>query len=222
MIDRLSDLMFRIANDVKGLRKHASMVQTQLEQIAKSQNDLLDEMNNKKNDHAVRVVTRGGRMTQDPLYPEGHPKRIEQDSQRINIDAPSPSKKKKKKKNDRTLHASSEPEIEKPPENHNDASISDAETQSGNEHLPSDNDNVHVDAQPDNDVEIEPAVDLDNPHPKNKRFDKRDFVARKHRNEREPWVQKPMPFPTKPSKNKDDEDFQRFVEMLRLAFCALS
>ena len=195
MIERLSDLMFRTANDVKCSSKHASMVQTQLEQIAKSQNDLLDEMNNKMNDHVVRVVTRGGRMTQDPLYPEGHPKRIEQDSQRINIDVPSPSKKKKKKKNDRTLHASSEPEVEKPPENHNDASISDAETQSGNEHTPSDNDNdkdnddVHVDAQPDNDVEIEPAVDLDNPHPKNKIYDKRDFVARKHGKEREPWVQ---------------------------------
>src|SRR6266566_2305157 len=124
MIERLSDLMFRTANDVKCLSKHASMVQTQLEQIAKSQNDLLDEMNNKMNDHVVRVVTRGGRMTQDPLYPEGHPKRIEQDSHRSNIDAPRSSKKKKKKKNDKTLHAPSEPEIEKPPENPNDTSIS--------------------------------------------------------------------------------------------------
>ena len=50
-------------------------------------------------------------MTQEPLYPEGHPKRIEQDSQRNNTAAPSSSKKKKKKKNDRTLHASSELEI---------------------------------------------------------------------------------------------------------------
>jgi hypothetical protein len=174
MIDRLSDLMFRIANDVKGLRKHASMVQTQLEQVAKAQNDLLNEMNNKTNDHAVRVMTRGGRMTQEPLYPEGHPKRIEQDSQGINNDVPSSLKKKRRKKNDRILHASSEPVIEKPFENHNDVSISDAETQSGNEHPPSDNDNdddVHVDAQPDNDkdpdtdVEIEPAADLDNPPP---------------------------------------------------------
>ena len=55
------------------------------------------------------------------MYPEGHPKRIEQDSQRNNIDAPSPSKRKKKK-NDRTLHASSEPVIETP-ENPNDISI---------------------------------------------------------------------------------------------------
>ena len=109
-------------------------------------------------------MTRGGKMTQEPLYPEGHPKRIEQDSQRNNVDAPSPSKKKKKK-NDRTLHASSEPVVDTP-ENPNDISISDAETQSGDEHEPSDdvNDNVHVDAQPsnNNDVEIEPAIDLDN------------------------------------------------------------
>ena len=54
-------------------------------------------MNSKMNDHAVRVMTRGGRMTQEPLYPEGHPKRIKQDSQGINNDVPSPSKKKKKK-----------------------------------------------------------------------------------------------------------------------------
>ena len=72
---------------------------------------MLNEMNNNMNDHAVRVMTRGGRMTREPLYPEGHPKRIEQDSQRINVDAPSPSKKKKKNKNDRILHTSSEPEV---------------------------------------------------------------------------------------------------------------
>jgi len=113
------------------------MVQTQLEQVAKSQRELLDEMNHNIHDFGVRVATRGGKMTQEPLYPEGHPKRIEQDSQRNNTSAPSPSKKKKK--NDRTLHASSEPEIDKPPDNENETSISDAETQSGNEHPPSDN-----------------------------------------------------------------------------------
>ena len=43
MIERLSDIMFRIVNDVIGLYKHSSMVQTQLEQVAKSQNDLLNE-----------------------------------------------------------------------------------------------------------------------------------------------------------------------------------
>ena len=91
-------------------------------------------MNKNTHDFAVRVATRGGTVTQEPLFPEGHPKRIEQDSQRIITYSPSPSKKKRKKKNDRTLPTSSEPEIEKPPENNNEVSISDAETQSGNEH----------------------------------------------------------------------------------------
>jgi hypothetical protein len=39
-----------------------------------------------------------------------------------------------------------------------------------------------------------------------------------HGKQREPWVRKPMPFPTKSSKNKDEEDFERFVEMLRTVF----
>ena len=51
------------------------------------------------------------------------------------------------------MQTSSEP-IAEPPENPNDISMSDAETQSGNEHEASDNvnDNVHVDAQPCNDI----------------------------------------------------------------------
>ena len=68
------------------------MDQTQLEQVAKSQRELLDEMNNNISNFAVRVATRGGKMTQEPLYPEGHPKRIEQDSQRNNTTTPSSSK----------------------------------------------------------------------------------------------------------------------------------
>ena len=49
------------------------------------------------------------------------------------------------------MHASSEPEVEKPPDNDNEVSISDAETQPGSEHSPSDNekdnDEVHEDTQ---------------------------------------------------------------------------
>ena len=164
------------------------------------------------------------------MYPEGHPKRIEQDSQRINDSAPSSPKKKKKKSKNKTVHASSEPVIEKPAENPNNVSISDAETQDGEEHEPSDNDNANDDNNIDNDappndnnesdkeVEIEPEVDLDDPPPKNKRYDKRDFVARKHGREREPWVQKPMPFPSKTLKSKDEEAFNHFVELLRPLF----
>ena len=64
-------------------------------------------MNTNISDFVVRVATRGGKITQEPLYPEGHPKRIEQDSQRNNTTTPSSSKKKRKKKNDKTLTASS-------------------------------------------------------------------------------------------------------------------
>ena len=169
------------------------MVATQVGQVIKAQKEVLDEMNSKKKYYFVRVATRTGRMTQEPLYPEGHPKRIEQDSQRNNIDVPSSSKKKMK--SDRTVQTSSEP-IAEPPDNPNDIYMCEAETQFGKEHEPSKNinDDVHDDAQPsnDNDVEIEPVVDLDNPQSKNQCCDKRDFVARKHGKEREPWVSEPM------------------------------
>ena len=55
-------------------------------------------MNNNINDFALRVATRGGKMTQEPLYPEGHPKIIEQVSQRINTHTHSPSKLKRRRK----------------------------------------------------------------------------------------------------------------------------
>ena len=57
MIARLSDLLFRISNDVRGVGKHVSMVQTHLEQVAKSQREMLDEMNNSKHDFVLRVAT---------------------------------------------------------------------------------------------------------------------------------------------------------------------
>ena len=121
MIRRLGDYMADIKGELKLVSKHVSMVTTQVEQVLKAQKEVLDEMNSKKNDYAVRVATRTSRMTQEPLYPEGHPKRIEQDSQNNNLDGPS-SSKKKKKKNDRTLQTSTEPN-EETPKNPNNTSI---------------------------------------------------------------------------------------------------
>ncbi|KAI4991688.1 hypothetical protein ZWY2020_040074, partial [Hordeum vulgare] len=211
ILSHLSACVDRNVNDLKVLSKLASMITTHVEQVLKAQNDLLNELK----DNFVRVITRGGKMTQEPLYPEGHPKRIDQDSQGINADTPSHPKEKK---DDRNLHASSPNTVT--PEEPNDISASDAETQSGDEHEPGDNmdSDVHNNAQPSNDedVEIEPMVNPDNPQPK--RYDKNDFTARKHGKEREQWVQRSMPFPPKPSKKKDDEDFERFVEMIRPIF----
>ena len=64
MLECLGDYMFRTVNDLMIVSKHSSMVKTQVEQVLKAQNGLLDEMNNKMNDNAVRVITRGGKMTQ--------------------------------------------------------------------------------------------------------------------------------------------------------------
>ncbi|KAI4996762.1 hypothetical protein ZWY2020_052104 [Hordeum vulgare] len=211
MLSHLSACVDWNVNDLKLLSKHASMITTQVEQVLKAWNDLLNELN----DDSIKVITRGGKMTQEPLYPEGHPKRIDQDYQGTNADTPSHPKKKK---DDRNLHVSSPNTIT--PEEPTGISASDAETQSGDEHEPGDNmdSDVHNNAQPSNDkdVEIEPTVNPDDPQPK--RYDKNDFAARKHGKEREPWVQKPMPFPPKPSKKKDDEDFELFVEMIRPVF----
>ena len=77
MLEHLGDYMANVKGELKLISKHASMVTTQVEQVLKAQNDLLNELNSKKNDNAVRVMTRGGKMTQEPLCPEGHPKRIE-------------------------------------------------------------------------------------------------------------------------------------------------
>ena len=61
------------------------------------------------------------------------------------------------------MHASSESKVEKSPDNDNEVSISDAETQSGIEHSPRDNekynDDVHEDTQPDNDKQPDNDVE---------------------------------------------------------------
>ena len=66
-IEHLSDYMSRVKGELKLISKHASMVTTQVEQVLKAQNDVLNELNNNKNDNVVRVMTRGGKMTQEPL-----------------------------------------------------------------------------------------------------------------------------------------------------------
>ena len=63
-------------------------------EIDKVQKDLLAETFKKDNEHAFGIATRGGASTQDPLYPEGHPKRIEQESQLTENNIASPPKEK--------------------------------------------------------------------------------------------------------------------------------
>ncbi|KAK1664152.1 hypothetical protein QYE76_052311 [Lolium multiflorum] len=108
-------------------------------------------------------ITPPSSMIEDPLYPEGHPKRVEQDSQLTKTSAPS----KKKKKKHKNVVESSEP-VNDP----NSISISDAETESGNEH---DKDNDKNDTPDKEEVEKEPEK-----HAKNKKYTKEDFITEKH------------------------------------------
>ena len=49
--------MANVKGDLKLISRHASMVTTQEEQVLKAQNDLLNELNSKNNDFAIRVAT---------------------------------------------------------------------------------------------------------------------------------------------------------------------
>jgi hypothetical protein len=60
------------------------------------QKDLL--VNASREKHACEISTRSGASTQDPWYPEGHPTRIEQDSQRAAGNGTLSKKKNKKHK----------------------------------------------------------------------------------------------------------------------------
>src|SRR4051812_13543409 len=125
----LLDVVSRTVNDVKCLVKHFHIVQTQLEQISNVQKDFL--ANNAKQDNLqdYGIKTRGGTHTQYPLYPEGHPKRIEQDSQVQEEEIVSSPKKKKKKKKHKEDDNSNDPiEEEEPAVDPSSISTSNAET----------------------------------------------------------------------------------------------
>ena len=128
------DVLGRTVNDVKCLVKHFHMVQTQLEQISNVQKDLLPNNAKQDNLQAYGIKTQGGTHTQDPLYPEGQPKRIEQDSQVQVEEIVSSPKKKKKKKKHKEADNSNDPIVD---EEHvvdpNNISTSDVETEDGAE-----------------------------------------------------------------------------------------
>src|SRR3954468_14567893 len=104
------------------LCKHFQMVQTQLDQLAKVQKYMLVNASGDK--HAYGIRTRSGIATQDPLYPEEHPKRIEQDSQQAESSG-SPHKRKKNKH--KIVEEPSEPAVDP-----NSIYVSNAKTESGN------------------------------------------------------------------------------------------
>jgi hypothetical protein len=60
------------------------MMSNQVEQMISLQNQLYEQLISKEK-HACGVNTRGGSATQDPDFPEGHPKRKEHDALKASI-----------------------------------------------------------------------------------------------------------------------------------------
>jgi hypothetical protein len=150
--------MERTSNDVRMLVKHFQMVQTQIDQLTKVQKDLL--VNSSREKHACEISTTSGVSTQDPLYPEGHPKRIEQDSQ-CAIDNGTLSRKKKKQ-----IVVESSESLRDP----NSVPIFDAKTESGNDKNDS-SDKEEIEGEPER-------------RAKSMKYTKEDFIANKHGSER--------------------------------------
>src|ERR1041384_486855 len=77
----------------------------------------------------------------------------------------------------------------------NNISTSDAETEDG--------------AEPEKDTEKNdpPEVREEEAPDKHKKYTREDFLARRHGKEREPWVQKSMPFLGKSLKTKEEEHY---------------
>jgi hypothetical protein len=189
-INKLHDIVERTSNDVKMLVKHFQMVQTQIDQLTKVQKDLL--VNASREKHACEISTRSGASTQDPLYPEGHPKRIEQDSQ---CAASNGTLSRKKKKKHNTVAESSE--LGKDP---NSVSISDAETKSGNA----------------SDKEVEEELEK---LAKNAKYSKEDFIANKHGSKSEPWCKNQCLFLVRNTNPRKRKTITGFVNGGNLCFC---
>ena len=163
------------------------------------QKDFLANNARQDNLQAYGIKTQGGSHTQDPLYLEGHPKRIEQDSQvREEEIVSSPKKKKKKKKKHKEADNSNDPIEEEQAVDPNSISTSDVETEDG--------------AEPVKDVE------KNDPPDKRKKYTREEFLARRHAKEREPSVPKSMPFPSKSVKTKEEEHYNKFCEWMKPLF----
>src|SRR4051812_29027407 len=121
------------------------------------------------------------------------------------------SSPKKKKKKHKEADNSNDPIEEKEHDvDPNYISTSEAETEDGAER---EKEAEKIDPP---EVREEEAPD------KRKKYTREDFLARRHGKEREPWVQKPMPFPNKSVKTKEEEHYNKFCEWMKPLFLQIS
>jgi hypothetical protein len=115
---RINDLHKKMGSCVDSLKmtiKHCKMMNNQVEQMISLQNKLYEKLLKDK-EQICGVNTRGGASTQDPDYPDGHPKRKEQETSR---------KKSIAGKSPNDTNGNSK-------DQGNDTSLSDAETEDNN------------------------------------------------------------------------------------------
>ena len=114
-------------------------------------------------------------------------------------------KKKKKKKHKEADNSNDPIEEEEPVVDPNIISTSDAETEDG--------------AEPEKDAEKnDPPQVREEEAPDKRKYTREDFLARRHGKEREPWMQKSMPFPGKSLKTKEEEHYNKFCEWMKPLF----
>ena len=135
---------------IKGVVKHCTMINNQIEQLATLQNTLFEKISYNAN-KACAITTRRSTETQDPYYPEGHPRRVEQD----------------------TLKRKKSPAGESPNENEDtnenqeqETSISDVETQDGNEDVQSQSNENQQESQIPEESQATPDEGTSSPPPK--------------------------------------------------------
>jgi len=146
------------------------------------------------------VNTRGGASTQDPNFPEGHPNRKEQEAL--------------KKKSSAGKFPNVNKDIDDSEEQDKDISISDAETEDNNneeEESPS----PEEEPQEDENIEEPEPNDKEDPPPSTEKNKKKSHPNPQRGKDRDPWVQKPIPYPQEVIKTLDDARFEKFFELIK-------
>ena len=153
-----------------------------------------------ENKQVCGVNTRGGASTQDPDYPENHPKRKEQEAlKKKSFVGKSPNENK---------------DIDDSQEQDKDISISDAETE---------DDNIEKEESSPPEGEQHEAENTEEPKPTEKEDPQSSTEKnkkKKHPNnqkgkDRDPWVQRPIPYPQEVMISLDDAKFEKFLELIK-------
>jgi hypothetical protein len=82
-INYLRKILSSNVDSIKAITKNCVMMNNKVKQMVFLQNKLYEQLISKE-EHVCGVNTRGGSTTQDPDFPEGHPKRKEHDALKAN------------------------------------------------------------------------------------------------------------------------------------------